>query len=117
MPEATLTIRTVKSLKSGEANGRPWTLFEIQADGGQRFTTFDPAWRDHVGETVTATYEETQNGRYTNRVLGEFPKTARTIVPPHAPAPATGPDKFSMLTEKLDRILAEVVAIRRHFAA
>ncbi len=114
MPEATFTVRAIKPLKSGETNGRSWTLFEVQADGGRRFTTFDGEWQRHVGETVTATYEETQRAGYTNLVLSEFAKVGRPIAEATAPA---APDRFTVLTEKLDRILAEVVAIRKHFAA
>lgn len=113
---ATITIATVSPKKSGATNGRKWTLYEVRTADGKTLTTFDAEWTKHVGESVEVAAPDR------NR-LGTFPKvraesasngnSARRA--PAAPVPAS-PDKFVVLSAKLDRLLDEIAAIRRHFA-
>ena len=103
---ATITIAAIIPKKSGATNGRRWTLYEIRTTDGKTYTTFDAGWNGHVGETFTV---EVASG---NR-LGPIPEAG---VPnsPNAQVPSE-PDKFAVLSGKLDRLLTEMAAIRRHF--
>ena len=108
---ATVTIAAVRPKKTGTTNGRPWTLYEVRGKDGKTFTTFEADWGRHVGETVEADQDE--RGR-----LGAFPKPARSMTNGHAvpPAPTAAPDRFQILSDKLDQVLGELAAVRRHFA-
>ena len=101
---ATVTVTAVTPKKNGTTNGRKWTLFEVRAQSGKTYTTFDADWQRQVGLTVEATLSDG------NRLGPPSQKAAP------APPLLASSDKFAMLNDKLDRLLADVAAIRAHFA-
>ena len=104
----TFEIRVVRRVKTGQTNGRAWTLYEVSTDTGRRLTTFDGEWSKHVGERVVVPAPLNGDAR-----LGKFPAPQRTQE--MRVSPTAGPDRFTVLDEKLDAVLAELQAIRKHF--
>ncbi len=109
----TITIASVNPKKSGTTNRRKWTMYEVRAQDGKAFTTFDAEWMKHAGETVEATASERNRlGAFPARLAPNGNSAHQAPLPP---APET-PDRFAVLNDKLDRALAELATIRRHFA-
>ncbi len=109
MAQVTFTVGSVAPKKRGTTNGRAWTLYEVRATDGRMYTTFDAGWSKQVGRTVAVEVAER------NR-LGAHPEERAPAANGQRPAPALAPDRFTVLVEKLDQVLAELRAIRRHFA-
>ena len=111
MPSMEIVVTSCAPKRSGEKNGRKWTLYEVHADtkqGGQVFSTFDSGWAHQTGRMLTVEYAIKQNGKFTDFTLGDAPTAA--------PAPG---DKFDRLVAKLDAIYEQETAIlamlRAHF--
>src|SRR3990167_846354 len=61
-------ISAVNPVKSGTTKkGKPYTLYYVIAANGTRFSTFNSEWLNKIGTEQLITYEEVQNGKYTNR--------------------------------------------------
>lgn len=111
MPSMEIVVTSCAPKRSGETNGRKWTLYEVHADtkqGGQVFSTFDSGWAHQTGRMLTVEYAIKQNGKFTDFTLGDAPTAA--------PAPGGSNDKFATLTAKLDEILTVVKELRNKFA-
>ena len=91
-----LYISSCAAVKSGESNGRKWTLYQIQDPKGVKYSTFEGKYVGMVGQEIEAVVEEKaveKNGKsYLNRTIVE-PK--RSVVQFDA----------SRIETKLDRIL------------
>jgi hypothetical protein len=130
--EVTFTIARVTERRRGTfaMDGRPWTLYEVRAQDGRTYTTFDGEWQRHTGERVTVPVSTT-NGRSAR--LGRFPgsrngqpaprgSTPGTAAPPRPATPAAAPDtlttdqRLRALSATLTQVLDEVKTIRRHVA-
>lgn len=124
MPSMEIVVTSCVPKKSGEKNGRKWTLYEVHADtkqGGQVFSTFDSGWAHQTGRMLTVDYTIKQNGKFTDFTLGDAPTAApngAAATGTSAAVPAPG-DKFDRLVAKLDAIYEQETAIlamlRAHF--
>jgi hypothetical protein len=124
MPRATFKVIAVGKASSGTNAKGPWTLYHVnvtdvvdETDGDRlkidRFTSFNRAWMQCVGETITSEYEIQERGEYTNYMLEAPPK------PPPARMPQDGPqngerglDRLEVLERKVEAILS---ILERHF--
>src|SRR3990167_7732036 len=74
-----LYISSCNVVKSGESNGRKWTLYQIQDPKGTKYSTFEAKYVGMVGQEVDVVVEEKaveKNGRsFLNRTIIE-PKRA-----------------------------------------
>lgn len=61
--------------KTGITNNKPWTIYQVTINGEQ-FSTFDAAYKDHIGQEGTWEYEEkpSPDGQYINRTLSRYPE-------------------------------------------
>jgi hypothetical protein len=66
-------IQSCVPFRTGEKNGRKWTIFNVVING-EKFSTFDTKYSQHIGTEGTWEYEEKQNGQYVNRTLSRYPE-------------------------------------------
>ena len=74
MKSITGTIQSCDVLREGEKNGRKWIMFSVIING-EKFTTFDTKYKEHIGQEATWEYEEKQDGQYINKTLSKYPET------------------------------------------
>jgi hypothetical protein len=65
-----IIVKTVTQMKSGERNGTPWILSRVTDTNNVAFTTF-AGHRYRSGGAYTIQYEQSQNGKYMNRLIKE----------------------------------------------
>lgn len=123
MPTTEIVITSVSPKKSGETNGKGWTLYEVAADtqdGTRKFTSFDSAWGLYIGSKMTVEYEVQRKDKFINYRLGDAPTKAPAPAPvavPSVAAPKNGTDdKFGQLVHRLDMIYELLKEIRGKFA-
>ena len=122
MPTVEVIIKSATPKKSGETNGRKWTIYEVVADtqtGSQTFQTFDSAWMILSGDKLAVEYTTKIKDGYVNHWLGDAPtKVTPTpaVAPPVAPSKNGTDDKFGQLIHRLDMIYELLKEIRGKFA-
>jgi hypothetical protein len=61
-----ITVKKIKQVKTGERNGRPWTLYLLETSGGG-FYTFDGGFE--VGKTYGIEFKTEQRGETVSRTI------------------------------------------------
>jgi len=118
MPQKTFAPAEVRVEKQGvsKKNGRPWTLFTVRATDGSVFSTFNRAWQEWIGKTVTADYIITEKGDWRLEAPPDTPQT-----PPPARMPQDGPQNGERGLDRLEVLERKVEAIKalleHHFKA
>ena len=71
--EITGRVESATLIKEGMSakTGKPWHLYEVYING-QKFSAFDAAYVDSVGNEVTALFTLEQKGQYTNYTLRDL---------------------------------------------
>lgn len=92
-------FKEINEIKRGMKNGREWILYKCVDIDNVSFSAFNkPPMLD---TEVEINYEETQNGKYTNRTIVDKPRNKPQMI-----------DEFKILTDKLDEILKVVYEIQ-----
>lgn len=86
MNTITTTVKSVNIVRTGvDKNGHPWTLLNVIAEDGKRYSTFDEEYMKAAGKTITFTYEEKESDKinphtqkpYMNRNIVDEKKSAK----------------------------------------
>lgn len=96
MPETTITVAEVRAVKTGERNGRPWTLFAVKDASGREYTTFETAWQNRIGQAVSIEYEIVRKDEFTNYWIKDAKK----------------PEKIPERPKSTDQVVALLTEIR-----
>jgi hypothetical protein len=65
-----ITVKAVHVVKSGEKNGRKWTMSKVVDSDGVGYTTF-AGTRYEVGKQYAIEWDEKPNGQYVDRTIRE----------------------------------------------
>lgn len=119
-----IIIDGVELIKSGNTNGRNWSMYRMKDENGMEYTTFDAKYINMLGNQITIEYEEKSvSGKKEGQVF-----TNRTIIEPKAkpetinalragaglPPKEVGvmmPNDIQSLHQKVDEILKMVKSI------
>lgn len=101
-----ITVTDFKQVHQGvTSDNRPWTMYNVIASDGKRYTTFQDKYRDAVGKTIQIEYEEKPSTKV-NPKTGQPYAPNLTIIEPKKQPTQSGipPQIMEKLFEKLDRI-------------
>ena len=114
MNTITTTVKSVNIVKTGvDKNGHPWTLLNVIAEDGKRYSTFDEEFMKAAGKTITFTYEEKPSDKV-NPNTGK-PYLNRNIVDEKKPAKEpTGMQAWAeRLVSKVKELEARIEKLER----